>query len=116
MAKSNEVKLVQAEASKTVTAVTPSVDCLNFNEACIEMNITNVSGTLPTLDMVIQHSHDNVNWSTLYTFSQKTATGNNVRYIPDGTVYGFLRYLRGSYTIGGTTPNFTFSLNIVAKE
>lgn len=94
------------------------VDFLNYKEVGIELNIGNVSGTSPTLDVVIQHNSgdDTEDWHTLYTFTQKTAAGIYSVYIPNGTEFGFLRNLRAKCTIGGTTPVFTFSVIAVAKE
>lgn len=112
----NQVLTLQAETSKTADGSTPSQDCLNYKEIAIELNITNVSGTSPTLDMTIEHSHDNVNWSTLYAFPQKTGVGISTRYVPNDTEFGFMRYVRANYVLGGSNPNFTFSVTIVGKE
>jgi hypothetical protein len=95
------------------------VDFLTYREVGIELNIGNVSGTSPTLDVVIEHQsgNDSGDWHTLYTFAQKTTIGISSYYIPNATQFGFLRNLRAKCTIGGTgTPTFSFSIIAIAKE
>ena len=70
--------------------------------------VTAVSGTGPTLDVTIQESDDaGTNWFSVYDFPRITATGsyrspilrlrgNRVRYVQ---------------TVGGATPSFTRALN-----
>jgi len=114
----NSVLTLVDEGSYSATFDGSSVDCLNYKEIGIEMDISNVSGTSPTLDVIIQHQSglNEDNWSTLYTFTQKTATGIHIIYIPNDTEFGFLRNLRANCTIGGTMPVFTFSIIAIAKE
>ena len=114
----NAVVTFQSAASKTTSSTTTGVDCLNYKEMWICLLVSNVSGTSPTLDMVMQCSNDNASWIDLVSFSQVTVADTLYLYVPsDSTNHdGFGRYVRGSYTIGGTTPNFTFSLIATAKE
>jgi len=79
------------------------------------LDITAVSGTNPTLDVKVQVSPDGTTWfdpaSTTsnrdsYAFAQKTGTGQDVKIIPVNPC----RYIRESHTVGGTGPNFTYSL------
>lgn len=88
----------------TTSAFTPTFGC------SYEVNIpvTVVSGTSPTLDVVIQESDDaGTNWFDVYHFPRITATGmyrsprlpltgNRVRYVQ---------------TVTGTTPSFTRAVN-----
>jgi hypothetical protein len=74
----------------------------------INVPVTAVTGTNPTLDVSIEESDDNgTNWFKVYDFPRITGTGiyrspklaftgNRVRYVQ---------------TVGGTTPSFTRSLN-----
>lgn len=90
-------------ASATVAAITPTYGC--SYEANIP--VTAVTGTTPTLDVVIQESDDSGNnWFDVYAFPRITAlgmyrspklplTGNRVRYVQ---------------TVGGTSPSFTRSV------
>jgi hypothetical protein len=71
-----------------------------------ELNVTAASGTTPTLDVVLEDSIDGTNWNTIGTFSQKTAVAREVLNIQTP----FFARLRARYTIGGTTPSFTFDV------
>lgn len=71
-----------------------------------QLAVTAASGTTPTLNVVIEDSIDGVNWATVGTFAQKTAAG-----VEAITLAGrFARRLRVRWTVGGTTPSFTFSV------
>lgn len=76
-----------------------------------QLNVTAASGTTPTLDVLIQDSLDGTNWNTVGTFTQKTAAA---RQVIDVTT-PFADRVRVLYTIGGTTPSFTFDV-IIASE
>jgi len=83
-------------------------------EATIFLDITAVSGTNPTLDLILKvYNSGAAKWHTLATFDQKSATGTDVGYID----YGIGEKMAVYYTIGGTnTPSFTFSINVGIKE
>lgn len=72
----------------------------------VQLNVTAASGT-PTLDVVVEDTLDGgANWNTLVTFSQKTGTGHQVVDYSGP----FADRIRARWTIGGTTPSFTFSV------
>lgn len=88
----------------TTSAITPT-----FGTAYqVNIPVTAVSGTSPTMDVSIEESTDNgTNWFKVYDFPRITSTGfynspilrlrgNRVRYV---------------LTVGGTSPSFTRSLN-----
>jgi hypothetical protein len=88
--------------SGTVTQAAPN------NNAVFEMNVTAVSGTNPTLDLVFQESPDNgTTWVDEWHWERVTATG--VYYTPNLTIN--TTKFRFVWTIGGTTPSFTFSIS-----
>lgn len=74
------------------------------------VSTTAVSGTTPTLDIVVEWSMDGgTTWARLEgtpdNFTTITATGNVIKTFPvRSTTY------RVVWTIGGTTPSFTFSV------
>lgn len=70
------------------------------------LHVTAASGTSPTLDVKIQHSSDNSTWVDLITFTQATARTSE-RKSATGTVN---RYVRAEWTVGGTSPSFTFAV------
>ncbi|MDQ3760981.1 MAG: hypothetical protein M3460_04580 [Actinomycetota bacterium] len=77
-----------------------------------QLDVTAASGTSPTLDVVIQDTLDGTNWNTVGTFAQKTATGREVINVTTA----FADRLRVLYTIGGTTPSFTFSVRWASQS
>lgn len=70
------------------------------------------TGTSPTLDFKLQESDDNSSWADVPTgeivggaFTQvTTAASQQTRYVDLGPRK---RYLRGVFTVTGTTPSFT---------
>lgn len=74
----------------------------------INIPVTAVSGTNPTLDITVQESDDTAtSWFTVYDFPRITATGN---YRSPKLSFAGNR-IRFIQTVGGTTPSFTRSVN-----
>lgn len=71
-----------------------------------QLDVTAVSGTSPTLDVVIEDTLDGTTWNTVGTFAQKVAAGREVVNITTP----FSDQLRVRWTVAGTTPSFTFSV------
>jgi len=88
----------------TTSAFTPTFGC------SYEVNIpvTAVTGTGPTLDVNVQESDDSgTNWFTVYSFPRITATG--IYRSPKLPLTGNrVRYVQ---TVGGTSPSFTRAIN-----
>lgn len=97
-----------ASAAITTTATTSAVTPTFGTSYQVNIPVTAVTGTTPTLDVSIEESSDSgANWFKVYDFPRITATGfynspilrlrgNRVRYVQ---------------TVAGTTPSFTRSLN-----
>jgi hypothetical protein len=91
-------------STTTTAAITPTFG-ISYE---VNIPVTAVTGTSPTLDVEIQESDDNgTNWYPVYDFPRITTTGiyrspllrlvgNRVRYVQ---------------TVGGTSPSFTRALN-----
>jgi hypothetical protein len=78
------------------------------NGGIAHLHITAVSGTTPTLAVIVQHSTNNSTWTTLASFTSATAaTSESITF--SGTVN---RYVRASYTAGGTSPQFTCQVSL----
>ncbi len=103
-------EILAPSAARTADGQGNPIDASEYLESHILLDITAVSGTGPTLDLVIETSPDKVNWFTHTTFSQKTGTGKDLR-----TLSNLGKYLRARWTIGGTTPSFTFSVTLIGK-
>lgn len=125
----NEVQIARQTTEVTLLASavrTASGNSDDFiNVACrgiqLYLDITAVTGTTPTMDVKLQ-AKDPV--SEKYfdipgaTFGQVTGTGQHVLTLypgidtsqTDASSSLIPRVYRAAYTLGGTTPNFTFSL------
>jgi len=97
-----------ASAALTVTTTTAAIVPTAGNAYEVNIPVTAVSGTTPTLDVDIEESDDTgTNWYKVWSFPRITAVGmyrspklafkgNRVRYVQ---------------TVTGTTPSFTRSVN-----
>jgi hypothetical protein len=85
----------------------------DFGQAISSLvNVTAVSGTSPTLDVEEQVSRDNgTTWDPEYDVERFTATGT--ARVPLSQIDGRRRWL---YTIGGTSPSFTFSITTMRSN
>jgi hypothetical protein len=95
-----------ASATLTTTTTGSAVTNALGNSFQINIAVTAVSGTTPTMDFRIEESYDGgTNWVTLYEFQRITATGSYNSPVLRATGRT-IRYVR---TIGGTTPSFTMA-------
>lgn len=97
-----------ASAAITTTTTTANINPSYGVSYQVNIAVTAVSGTNPTLDVSIEESADGgVNWFKVYDFPRITGVGSyNSPAMPmTGTL---LRYVQ---TVGGTTPSFTRSIN-----
>ena len=98
--------------ARTVSGEGSSLDIGNTRELIVTLDVSAASGTSPTLDVKLQHSPDGSLWSDLGTaFAQKTGVAREVKVFTQ-----YHRYVKVVYTIAGTTPSFTFSVEATAKE
>lgn len=80
------------------------------NGGVAHLHVTAISGSTPTLDVVIEHSaNGSSGWTTIATFTQVTTSvaAQRVVVAPGTTVN---RYLRAKATIAGTNPSYTISV------
>lgn len=78
------------------------------NGAVGHLHITAASGTTPQIDMIVEHSTNGSDWSTLLSFASASTITSEVVSVT-GTVN---RYVRASYTVSGTTPSFTSQVSL----
>ncbi len=80
------------------------------------LDVTRVSGTTPTLDVWIEHSPDGINWRSL---SKDNGQGIFPRMTDTAMVSihltKFSRLIRTNWTIGGTSPRFTFEVSAAGR-
>lgn len=93
--------------ARTATETSDTYEMGELTTLRLLLDVTAASGSSPTLDVVVQTSHNGVdNWRNLLAFAQKTAVSSERQ-----CVSGADRYVRAVATIGGTTPSLTFSLS-----
>lgn len=97
-----------ASAALTTTTTTATITPAFGISYQINIPVTIVSGTSPTLDVTIEESDDTgANWYKVYDFPRITGTG--IYRSPHIPFFGNrVRYVQ---TVGGTTPSFTRSIN-----
>lgn len=117
----NFVTTADASAARTATVAGSTVTNHNARGAVITLNVTAVSGTTPTLVAKLQYSPDGGTTWIDYTEKPVTATisatGKYTLTVYPGAVevansavsLPIPRTVRLYYTIGGTTPSFTFA-------
>lgn len=91
-------------STATTAAITPTFGC----SYQVNIPVTAISGTTPTLDVSIEESDDSgTNWFKVYDFPRITGTG--IYRSPTIPLTGNrVRYVQ---TVGGTTPSFTRAVN-----
>jgi len=97
--------IVSAALITSTTTAAITVAGISYS---VNIPVTAVTGTNPTLDVTIQESDDTAtNWFNVYSFPRITATG--IYRSPVIPLKGNrIRYVQ---TVAGTTPSFTRSLN-----
>lgn len=97
-----------ASSALTTTTTTATIVPSWGTSYSINIPVTTVSGTNPTLDVIIQESDNTgINWRDVYTFPQITTEGiyrSPLRVLEGNRI----RYVQ---TVGGTTPSFTRAIN-----
>ncbi len=73
-----------------------------------QLNVSAVAGTAPTLDVTVEDSVDGgATFNPIGNFTRKTTAGREVINITTP----FSETLRVSWSIAGTNPSFTFSVD-----
>jgi len=101
--------LASSSSAKTANGNGNGVAVVGPNVSC-SVNVTAVSGTTPNLVVGLQWSNDSVTWydaDPADVMTAITATGAKVKqFVAKGN------FCRPTWTITGTTPSFTFDVNI----
>jgi hypothetical protein len=103
-----EEVLVPSAARTTNSQIESSEDYGPIDRLRAQLDVTAVSGTTPSMTVVVESTLDGTNWDALGTFAAKTAAGREV--ITINPLIG--RRIRARWTITGTTPSFTFSVRM----
>lgn len=99
----------------TVGAAISSTSTGQFQSVTFGLAVTAVSGTLPTLDVVVQESYDNgATWDDVYHFPRVTAALSPALQSPPLVLRG--THYRVNRTVGGTAPSFTNAVLQVSRS
>lgn len=94
----------------TATANRTSVDnlALSSNGGVASLHVTAVSGTTPTMTVVVEHSVDDAVWATLATFTAATDETSEFVLVPQGTTVNRYVRVRHDLTGSGASPSFSY--------
>ncbi len=129
-------KVLVASAARTTSSNSGLIDFVDIGEwdnAVVELAVTTVTGTSPTLDLYVQETLDGTNFIDVAHFTQVTGvlaiphrvalskgvTTDAVKEgVGDATAtagqLGFplvTNHIRIKWVVAGTTPSFTFAVN-----
>ena len=93
-------------AARTATGTGSALELGDRGVLRLLIDVTAASGTTPTLDVTVETSFDGSTWRSVAAFAQRTSVASERK-----SFAGCDRFVRVSYTIGGTTPSFTFSVS-----
>lgn len=107
--------LVPQAKTSTFSSTGVSVEAYE-NDAMVVLHVGAVSGTTPTLDVVVEGS-DTVGgtYTTLATFGQVTAA-NKIGAVSINIGASTAKFIRITGTIGGSSPSFTMSATLLAEN
>ena len=105
-------------AARTATGQGSAVDIRDVEgDLAVTLDSAAGTGTTPTLDVKLQDSDDgSTGWADVSgaTFTQVAGVAAQQKITVDTNA--MKRYVRAAYTIGGTTPSFTFSVNGLGRK
>lgn len=108
----------KASAAETSSTTHQQFNSDSFSTLAVVVDVTAVSGTTPTMTVVIEGSLDNSTWFELGTIgtagayrvgTTATAPGNITATTTTRGAFPAPPFIRTRSVIGGTTPSFTYS-------
>lgn len=106
-----------AVAARTATGNGTGVDLNDYDgDVVFILDSAAGTGTSPTLDVTVEASADNSTFAAVSgaAFTRVTTTAGRQKLVINHD--DVARYVRIVYTIGGTTPSFTFSVTAVGLK
>lgn len=97
-----------ASGARTTTANGTPFNTEDAIAISAKLTITAKGGTTPTLDLKLQESVDGTNWNDVGAFPQQNNTGSIAKTFGPLTPGSQCRWV---WTIGGSTPSFTFAVD-----
>lgn len=75
--------------------------------AYIQFDVSNVSGTSPSLTIKLQESADGTTWNDVLSLPAMTAAGSARAYFQTSK-----QYVRYTFTVSGTSPSFDIAVHM----
>ncbi len=107
-------EILHPVAARTATGNGPGIDVRDYiGKGKVMLDCVAGTGTTPTLDIVIQHSEDGVTFVAVpgAAFAQVTTVARQQQIGLD--LDAVRRFVRIAFAISGTSPSFTFSVQLV---
>lgn len=107
----------RAGAAETAAGSTPDINTSEVGNVAIDVNVTAVSGTTPSLALVVDRLGSDGIYYQIHAFAAITAAGKaSVNLGPGATVNAIPgNAIRLRWTVTGTTPSFTFSASVIGQ-
>lgn len=103
--------VLQDSSPVSVSGETEPINVGDYIEGLIGIDITAVSGTSPTCDFKVETLIGNKWYDTGTTIAQQTSAGQVLAKLTN-----FGESIRLKYTLGGTSPVFTFAATFLGKS
>lgn len=104
---------IAASAARTTSGSTAMIHTYGpITGIVLQVNVTAVSGTSPTLTVKAEDSVDGTNWNAVAGAATSSITATGITLVRvDLRAVPVTERLRFTWTIGGTTPSFTFAVD-----
>jgi hypothetical protein len=105
-----------SSGARTTSGNSADITLDSGSKLAVFLDVTAVEGLSPTLDVSVKAKDPaSGKYFEIVKFAQKTVAGNEAIFIGHGTDAKFAtKVFRIEYTIGGSTPSFTFSVGYSA--
>jgi len=106
--------VISPSSAKTASGNTTDIDVGRFIHGKFCLDVTAVSGTIPTLDVYIEGKYQlSGKYETIWSQTGITAVGTFFSPVISPLVF---KFIRAKWTITGTSPSFTFSVEAEMKS
>ncbi len=107
----------RASSAAIAAGNTPDIDTSEVDNVAIDVNVTAVSGTTPSLALFVDRLGSDGIYYQIHAFTAITAAGKASVNIGPGAPVNAIpgNAIRLRWTISGTTPSFTFSASVIGQ-
>lgn len=99
--------------AETVSGQSGAIATFNAEAVGLYIDVSAVSGGTPTLDLKIQDSTDGINWYDVPNLASTQISTVSTQVVRPTIGQKLGRKMRLVWTLGGSTPSFTFTAEFV---